>query len=154
MQVTLKIFAILFILLYLSVTSFAQSYYGEELSAEEKEQAILVNQLEDKSIGNEKDIVLKGTILKTCAMKGCWMTIDLENGQEMMVKFKDYGFFVPTEGVGGKEATFKGIAKKEVISVDELRHYAEDAGKSEEEISAITESQETYTFVASGVIIE
>lgn len=151
--ITIKLLLSFFIL-FLSISSFAQSYYGEKLNPQEEEQAISVNTLEANSIGNDESVVLKGTILKTCAVKGCWMTLDMENGQTMMVKFKDYGFFVPTEGVSGKEAIIKGFAKKEVVSVEDLRHYAEDAGKSEEEINAITEPEETYTFVASGVIIE
>ena len=28
-----------------------------------------------------------------CQAKGCWMTLNLEDGNEVMVKFKDYGFF-------------------------------------------------------------
>lgn len=31
---------------------------------------------------------------KVCKSKGCWMKIDLGT-EESMVKFKDYGFFVP-----------------------------------------------------------
>ena len=47
-----------------------------------------------------------------------------------------------------------GKAFKEVTTVEELRHYAEDEGKSEEEIAAITEPVEEYKFVADGVIME
>jgi hypothetical protein len=39
-------------------------------------------------------------------------------------------------------------------SVEELRHYAEDAGKSQEEIEAITEPKKTYSFVADGVLLK
>jgi len=35
-----------------------------------------------------------------------------------------------------------------------LRHYAEDAGKSEEEIMTITEPEYVLTFTADGVIIQ
>jgi len=35
-----------------------------------------------------------------------------------------------------------------------LKHLAEDEGKSQEEIDAITEPKMEYTFVAHGVIIE
>jgi hypothetical protein len=37
--------------------------------------------------------------------------------------------------------------------VETLRHYAEDEGKSKEEIAAITEPVTEYTFEAVGVII-
>jgi len=71
-----------------------------------------------------------------------------------MVRFKDYGFFVPKEGVEGKEAIMHGYAKMDTISVDMLRHYAEDAGDSEEEIMKITEPSYTLEFIADGVLIE
>jgi hypothetical protein len=35
-----------------------------------------------------------------------------------------------------------------------LKHMAEDEGKSQEEIDAITEPKMEYTFVAGGVIIK
>ena len=38
--------------------------------------------------------------------------------------------------------------------VDELRHYAEDAGKSKEEIEAITEPKEELKIIASGAALE
>jgi len=70
----------------------------------------------------------------------------------MRITFRDYGFFVPKDA-SGKEVIIQGIAKKEVTSVEELRHYAEDAGESEEAIAAITEPEENIVFVADGVII-
>ena len=39
------------------------------------------------------------------------------------------------------------------MSVDDQRHYAEDAGKSPEEIAAITEPKRTLSFTSSGVLI-
>jgi hypothetical protein len=99
------------------------------------------------------DIKLKGTVTEVCQAKGCWMTIDIGDGETMRVKFKDYGFFVPKDAAG-KTAIMHGVAKKEEVSVDELKHLAEDAGQSEAEINAITEPQVELTFVADGVIIK
>jgi len=47
----------------------------------------------------------------------------------------------------------RGKAYKEETSVDELRHYAEDEGKSAEEVAAITESIIELKFMADGVIL-
>lgn len=106
------------------------------------------------TMGDNDSIAVKlvGTVNEVCQMKGCWMTMDLGDGEEMMVKFKDYEFFVPMD-CAGKEAVMQGFAKRTVIPVDELQHYAEDAGKSEEEIAAITAPEEQITFLAEGVII-
>ncbi len=87
-----------------------------------------------------------------CQNKGCWMNITSEqaNAEEMMVKFKDYGFFVPKD-IAGRQVIMKGKAYREVTPVDELRHLAEDAGKSAEEIAAITDPKVELKFMADGV---
>ncbi|RMF24886.1 MAG: DUF4920 domain-containing protein [Bacteroidetes bacterium] len=96
---------------------------------------------------------LKVRVNAVCQKKGCWMKVQsAEDAPEMMVRFKDYGFFVPKD-LAGSEVVIEGYAFKEVTPVDELRHYAEDAGKSREEIEAITEPREEYKFLASGVRI-
>jgi hypothetical protein len=104
---------------------------------------------------SSKDTVhttLKATVSEVCQAKGCWMTVHDKNSSptEIMVRFKDYGFFVPKD-IGGREVIVEGKAFKSVTSVDELRHYAEDAGKSKEEIEAITTPEETFSFEATGV---
>src|SRR5690606_5343153 len=92
-------------------------------------------------------------ILTSCTVKGCWMDVRLPDGEAMKVRFKDYGFFVPKKGLEGKRAIVQGHAKRETVSVAMLRHYAEDAGKSAEEVAAITEPRHTLTFLATGVLI-
>ena len=92
-------------------------------------------------------------IITSCTKKGCWMTVKMPDGGDMMVRFLDYGFFVPTEGLEGKKAVMKGVASKETVDVATLRHYAEDAGKSKEEIAKITEPETNLMFLADGVLI-
>jgi uncharacterized protein (UPF0335 family) len=53
----------------------------------------------------------------------------------------------------GKTVVLEGISKKEVTSVDELKHYAEDAKKSKEEIAKITEPKKEIKFEAKGVLV-
>jgi hypothetical protein len=98
-------------------------------------------------------VKLTGPIDEVCQKKGCWMTISLGDGNTMRVKFKDYDFFMPLNSAG-QRVIFEGIAYKEVTPVAELRHYAEDAGKSPEEIEAITEPEVAITFEASGVLLK
>lgn len=92
-------------------------------------------------------------INEVCKKKGCWMNLDLSNGEEAFVKFKDYGFFVPLNA-DGSEAIVNGKAFIEVTTVEELKHYAKDAGKSAAEINKITKPEITYSFLASGVLIK
>lgn len=92
------------------------------------------------------------TVSEVCQAKGCWMTLNDGKGgtAEVMVRFKDYGFFVPKD-IGGRQVIVEGKAFKTVTPVEELRHYAEDAGKSKEEIAAITEPENTFSVEATGV---
>jgi hypothetical protein len=96
---------------------------------------------------------LVGPILKVCQAKGCWMTMQVSDDQNMHVSFKDYGYFVPKD-IDGKESIIEGYAYMETMSVDDLKHYAEDAGKTQEEIDAITEPETKLSFVADGVIVK
>ncbi len=95
---------------------------------------------------------MKAKIVDVCSKKGCWMTLDMDGENEVMVRFKDYGFFMPLNAEGNVVVNGKAFVTE--TSVDELRHYAEDAGKSEEEIAAITEPKFEYRFEADGVLLE
>ncbi len=98
-------------------------------------------------------VKVRGTVQGVCQAKGCWMNLnDEQSTAETFVKFKDYGFFMPKD-IAGREVIMDGYAYREITSVDELRHYAEDEGKSKEEIEAITEPVEEMKFMASGVLL-
>jgi hypothetical protein len=93
---------------------------------------------------------IEGIVTSVCQQEGCWMTLNATDGREMRVKFKDYDFFVPKDGAG-RRVVMTGEGFIEETAVITLRHYAEDAGKSEEEVNEITEPAKEYIFVASGV---
>ena len=95
---------------------------------------------------------MKGTIMEVCQAKGCWMKVNLSDEKEVFVKFKDYGFFVPTDSQG-KEVIMNGLAFIEEMSVEDQRHYAMDKGASEEEAKQITAPKRTLRFEADGVYI-
>ncbi len=126
--------------------------FGEAITAEG---AISYDDLLAQIQGKDSMAVkVVANVEAVCQMKGCWMNITSakEGKPEMMVKFKDYGFFVPKD-IAGRKVVMQGYAYREVTPVDELRHYAEDAGKSKEEIEAITEPKEELKFMASGVLL-
>lgn len=108
-----------------------------------------------KKDGGAEKIQVKGRIDAVCQAKGCWMTMvsDTPGQDTMFVKFKDYGFFMPKD-LGGQDVIMRGDAYYEETSVDELRHYAEDEGQSEEEIMKITEPLVELKFLAEGVIFK
>ena len=88
-----------------------------------------------------------------CKKKGCFLTLKREGeGEPIMVRFKDYGYFVPADLVG-KTVVLQGNAKVKELSVKQLQHNAEDAGKSAEEIAKITEPKTDINIVADGVLV-
>lgn len=105
------------------------------------------------NVGDSINSKMTATVNKVCQAKGCWMTLNLGNEEEVMVKFKDYAIFMPKD-IAGKEVIINGKAYVKEVSVDEQRHYAEDAGKSAEEIASITEPKRTYSFEADGVLLK
>jgi hypothetical protein len=125
--------------------------YGDPITPEG---AISTTEFMDRIKGTDSLATkLEAEVITSCVKKGCWMDVKLDNGQVMKVKFKDYGFFVPTQGLEGRHAVLQGYATREVTDVATLRHYAEDAGSSKEEIERITEPREDLFFVADGVLI-
>lgn len=126
------------------------TFYGEEFKIENAVAATELTALAKE--GKATDIVVTGKINEACKKKGCWMTIDLGNNEEMRVTFKDYAFFVPKD-CDGKTATFKGTATFDTTSVADLQHYASDEGLAQEEIDKITEPEIALVFEATGVWI-
>ena len=97
-------------------------------------------------------VVVKGEVLDVCHEKGCWMKLKVDDNTTAFVKMKDYKLFLP-EAIKGKTVVVDGLAYMEVTSVDELRHYAEDAKKSQEEIDEITEPESQLRLTATGITV-
>jgi hypothetical protein len=140
------------IILGLATVSYSQKYeaFGEKIK---DKGAISTTELAQKAKEKpECNAKVSGVVESVCQVKGCWMKVKMSDGQSMRVTFKDYGFFVPKD-LAGKTVVFEGTAKTKTTSVDELRHYAEDAGKSKEEVAKITEPKTELTFEANGVLV-
>lgn len=128
--------------------------FGDKISNEKvvtsKEMLL---KFEDMIVGDTISVKFASEIKEVCAAKGCWMKLPLTAEKEVMVRFKDYGFFMPLDSQG-KEVVLEGKAFVQTTSVAELRHYAKDAGKSKEEIAAITTSKKEFSFEANGVLLK
>ena len=149
-----KLFLILIFLI--SFSSFSQTYYNTEKYYGEEFSVLDIKDYKsnkEKFIADTENLIkIEGQILSSCPMKGCWMKIKSEE-DTILVKFKDYGFFVPKEGIAGDKTIINGKLSVDTLSVALLRHYAEDAGKSLEEINRITEPEVSMIFLADGVLI-
>ena len=140
----------------ISFSSFSQTnyntekYYGKEFNLLDIKD---YKSNEHKFVADKENLIkIEGQILSSCSKKGCWMKIKSDE-DTVLVRFKDYGFFVPKEGIAGDKTIINGKLSVDTLSVALLRHYAEDAGKSLEEINKITESEVSMTFLAEGVLI-
>lgn len=150
MKYLLNLFALFFIFSCSTAQMSEDGFFGESFSPEKP---IGVEELKTSLVSNDKvDAVVKGKVESVCQKKGCWMNIVSDSGESVFVKFKDYGFFMPLD-LAGKEVVMNGYALKEVTSVEELQHYAEDEGLSKEEIEKIQSPKEEYKFMASGVFL-
>ena len=114
--------------------------------------AIPVTKIESNMKGAVFTGKATGKVVSVCQEKGCWMKVETTRGETMMVKFKDYGFFMPKDIVG-KEVVLEGDATVKETSVKQLKHYAGDAGKSKEDISKITTPKKELIFTAKGVLV-
>ena len=115
--------------------------------------AITVDELEQNLKNNRFEGKITGKVTEVCQEKGCWMKVQKQNGEKLMVKFRDYGFFMPKDIVG-KEVVLDGEATVKEVSVKQQKHYAEDAGKSKEEIAKIKTPKKELQFVAKGVLVQ
>tara|TARA_B110000003_G_scaffold259500_1_gene279563 strand:- start:8012 stop:8518 length:507 start_codon:yes stop_codon:yes gene_type:complete len=105
-------------------------------------------------IGDTINLKFSSNISEVCTKKGCWMNLsDNDLGEKVMVRFKDYGFFMPLN-VAGKEVIVQGKAFVDEVSVSDLKHYAEDAGKSVKQIAEITKPKLKFSFEANGVLMK
>ena len=123
--------------------------FGEKTSTEG---AVHASDLASK-LGAEKtmEVVVEGEVVEVCKAEGCWLKIK-SGDKNIMVKMKDHKFLVPVE-MKGKTIAIKGTAENKVTSVEMLKHYAEDANKSKEEIDAIKEPKQEIVIQATGIYV-
>lgn len=148
------------IVLLLSLASYAQppagnadkgDFYGAKVKAKGAIPLVeVVSQLESVSSMEETKITAK--IVEVCPNKGCWLKLELPDGKQATVKMKDYGFFVPL-AAKGKTVVIEGQAAMKTVSVKELKHFAEDAKKSQAEIDAITQPKKEVNILAKGIVV-
>ena len=127
--------------------------FGKKISSENSvSKEVMAEKFDKLKKGDTIAIKFASNINEVCKAKGCWMKLDLGNEKESMVRFTDYGFFMPLNS-DQKDVIVEGRAFISEISVEELQHFAKDAGKSQEEIAKITESETTFGFEADGVLM-
>lgn len=128
--------------------------YGKVITAKK---ALSANEIGSKYknlvLGDTLNVKFKSTIEDVCQNKGCWMKLNVDSKEQSFVKFKDYAIFMPKDSKG-QEVIVNGKAFVSKVSVEELKHYAEDRGESQAVIDAIVAPKLTYSFLADGVLLK
>lgn len=129
----------------------AAGFYGQAFETADAVAAYKIpTLLSDTNIG---EMVVNGNITAVCQMSGCWLEMDLMNGETIYVTFKNDSFTIPKDSKG-KNATIKGFLSREEISVDMLKRMAAEEGQTEEQLAAINQPKQEYTFVATGLLFQ
>lgn len=118
--------------------------FGEAVEFETITPMLLSTAIEKKA----EEVFLVTEVKEVCAKKGCFF-IASDGDLTARVTFKDYGFFIPTDS-GGKEVILKGVLSEKILTEDQAKHYAEDAGKDPDLIKG---EQREYSVVATSVIV-
>jgi len=102
--------------------------------------------------GKDKaEVKVEGKVTEVCKAEGCWLRMETASGT-MMVKMKDHKFLVPL-ALNGRNIVAEGTVSVKETTVEMLKHYAEDAGKSKEEIAKITEPKREMVLQAKGILV-
>ncbi len=97
------------------------------------------------------DVKVSGKVKEVCKAEGCWLRMETADGS-MLIKMKDHAFLVPLS-MNGKLIVADGTVTLIETSVEMLKHYAEDAGKSKADIDAIREPKKEITMQAKGILV-
>lgn len=127
--------------------------FGDKISSEKAMTSDeMLAKFNTMQVGDTVNVKFASKINEVCVKKGCWMKLPVGE-TETMVRFKDYGFFMPLDSKD-KEVIVEGKAFVKITPVEELQHYAEDAGKTAAEIAKITEPKKEFAFEANGVLMK
>ncbi len=76
-----------------------------------------------------KTVTLEGPVRQACTRKGCWMELaSVAKGPGVRVRFKDYGFFVPTDAAGAT-ARVEGEVSVAELSESRAAHWASEGAQ-------------------------
>jgi hypothetical protein len=128
----------------------AWTAYGGEITLEET--LPLAEAVENLDAYADTPVLVSGEIADVCNSKGCWMVVK-DGDAEVRVRFVDYSFFVPWESTG-KAVRMEGTLRKQTVSEEVARHWAEEAKEPRVQPEDIHGDQEIIMMMASAVLIE
>jgi hypothetical protein len=116
----------------------------------EGQTTVAPEEIKAKSVNDQFQGQIKATVVEVCKAEGCWIKVARKKGDPIMVRVKDHAFLMP-EDIVGKTVVIEGTATVKETSESQRKHYAEDAGKSKEEIAKIKGAKTDVQVSATGV---
>ncbi|MEQ3527918.1 DUF4920 domain-containing protein [Pseudoalteromonas sp. XMcav11-Q] len=68
------------------------------------------------------EITLSGEVVKVCKKRGCWMTLKVDNGEEINVKVRDGDMVFPMSAIG-KRAYATGVLEQFELGIEKTKRY-------------------------------
>lgn len=93
-------------------------------------------------------VLIETEIQQVCQKKGCFF-IARDGEATARVRFKDYGFFIPTDSAG-KTVKLAGTLERVELTPEQAEHFAEDLGEDPE---AVPMAEFEYQVMATAVRI-
>lgn len=93
-------------------------------------------------------LLIQTEVQQVCQKKGCFF-IARDGNAVARVRFKDYGFFIPTDSAG-KTVTLAGTLERVAVTPEQAAHFADDLGQ---EADAVGTADFEYQITATSVRI-
>lgn len=105
--------------------------YGEPLTLDAVTPISLIADAPEVWLGQR--VLVRGTVVEVCAMKGCWMDLASDGDFETIRVKVDDGVITFPLSARGKTALVEGTVEKIELTreeaVEQARHHAEEAGE-------------------------
>ncbi len=102
--------------------------------------------------GDREKVIVKGLVANVSKKEGNWLTIKLPNGDFMKVNFDDSNFTVPQD-IKGKTVVLKGMAKADILNIDQQKNLAEEIGSTKEVLDSIKAPKRVISFDAKSMVV-
>lgn len=122
-------------------------FFGQKPSMPDSPALSVSEVLEPKN--HNRMVKMAGVVQTVCKTEGCWLVLH-DNQNNIRVEFNNSSFFAPMD-CDGKKTILEGKIEERVVSQDEARLYAKNAGKSEKEIVQYSGDARWPIFVATSL---
>lgn len=128
--------------------------YGEPVNVDE---AIEISQLlANPSHYASEPATIKGTVIKVCAKRGCWVELAADKKyQSLIIKVADGEMVFPMTAIG-KTAFANGYLKAIKLTLEQTKQYLKRQAEAKQQVfdvATVTEAETLYRFTPIGVTI-